>query len=595
MAIFDDIQKFNPRLQGYTKGFVPPVLDLNSLSDTMEASLETQKDELDMVNERVSKLSKIEDEITKIPVDNVLQKDLLDKAKRDVGIVGDNYFQPTQDDIRNPNYIRDRQRAYIALGNTPEMREILTEQLIASNYEKEIPKVEDRRLRAMAMKDLEKYRNGELSAKELNTDSYQSLDYMDYITKAIGTIDGDLELQRREDLDSVGTNVYQETRTRDKSLVDASLEPLINNERVLNNIMVDRGFQTKEEATQFILGMGDRYLREVEEFTFRTVPSSVYNKQKSGSSEVLNREVVLKKLKSQGYRMKEGSILPVEFSKGKGVFYDLEEGKLQLGDMIYEVEPIPGFNPASPTTSTQRLPKSEGEYIRNYEQVKPIGEFSSRENENGIYSVGDGGNSYGSYQMHKGLFKEFAQFVNSQLEDKLNITLVTGMSQDKQENLDFIEATVNRIGEDAYLQLEEQFLNQRRWEPAKQYAEEVFGVPLSEPVKVFVSDSANQHGRVNSGVIDRAKQIIDNNPQMDSTNQKDILLSLEQARIDYLNSLEDVSNKDSIISNRFNDLTEQLLQEIDGQQSQLQSPQPTNTSQPTNTNSGGGNYDSLFE
>lgn len=233
----------------------------------------------------------------------------------------------------------------------------------------------------------------------------------------------------------------------------------------------------------------------------------------------------------------------------------------------------------------------------------PQGESeSNKENRTGVYSVReefefkDGkktnkskGKSYGFSQLYGDAWNSFAadllgfKSASTMLKQRPELDATNPKNEDAI--IDFIESNVSVIGDDGFQQREEKFLFDTKWSKPIIYTENKLDRAISPEVRTWIADAANQHGQVIPEVIDKALEIIDDNSDLDKNNDVDLILALEEARVEYIYNLSGKSitrtEADSIVNNRVKSLTENMINSFTERASQTIQKQPTNNNRST--------------
>ena len=194
-----------------------------------------------------------------------------------------------------------------------------------------------------------------------------------------------------------------------------------------------------------------------------------------------------------------------------------------------------------------------------------------------------GDSSIGTYQFRGQLFDDFMDEVAEQNPEVQDVTAAMKSVREKMNILveRAKEAEVNpredpqvqeamRVMTELWQGLNEidpdlptreyEFAVERKWGPAVEHAEDVFARSnLGKEVKTFIADIANQHGEWKR-VIEDAVEILDTNPSLDPDDDIDILLALDQARIDYGNTLS--GDLPSIVANRSERVLKTLMESL---------------------------------
>jgi hypothetical protein len=293
MAVFNNnSNRFNPTLQGFKNTYEVPTLDMDSLGDLGNTINKTKEEELKEVVDGLAQLNTLQDDITKIRVDNPMQQETIDRAVQRAGLTKDS-FNLSREDFRNPNKIKGLERAVISLSNQPEMRQLVTDQTFADSYEQSALNIDDIGLRTKALQDLKKYKEGEISARELNVKEYTPVDYRSDIKTNLAELEETLTVKLNEDFANRGTAIFEEASGKVPEAVQFTLDKYKKDKQYINNIMNEQGFDDPQQAYDYIDQIGAA-------FSQRVVRKFVYNNTggRGASSTASNRNLKLEKVDS---------------------------------------------------------------------------------------------------------------------------------------------------------------------------------------------------------------------------------------------------------------------------------------------------------
>ena len=293
MAVFtNNSNRFNPTLQGFKNTYEVPTLDMESLGDLGNTINKTKEEELKEVVDGLAQLNTLQDDITKIRVDNPMQQETIDRAIQRAGLTKDS-FNLSREDFRNPNKIKGLERAVISLSNQPEMRQLVTDQTFADSYEQSALNIDDIGLRTKALQDLKKYKEGEISARELNVKEYTPVDYRSDIKENLAELEETLTVKLNEDFANRGTAMFEEVSGKVPEAVQFTLDKYKKDKQYINNIMNEQGFNDPQQAYDYIDQIGAA-------FSQRVVRKFVYNNTggRGASSTASKRNLKLEKVDS---------------------------------------------------------------------------------------------------------------------------------------------------------------------------------------------------------------------------------------------------------------------------------------------------------
>lgn len=192
-------------------------------------------------------------------------------------------------------------------------------------------------------------------------------------------------------------------------------------------------------------------------------------------------------------------------------------------------------------TPTYRGSNIDGNAIRDNEQAGKTTLPSNRQSGTGIFSVGDSGNAYGSYQLNGETWNGFAaNLLGVSIDEfkKQRPDLIASPAN-KENILQFIEDNSGPElgGETAWLKKEFDYLAENRWKQPINELQNILGRELSPELSTYMADIGNQHGRW--GHITNKLNELFNKGFYDKTDDIQVIEGLKEARDWYYNSLVD--------------------------------------------------------
>ncbi len=559
-----------------------PTFDLGALDQLSKELIQIEDDKIKNIEENYNTVLDTKDTITGLDTGFKYGNDVIARVKGELGI-DDKLFNLSMEELRDPFKARAIKSKLTNLLGNSEVKAVIAEGNHLKDFEKEIRKME-RNNPGMANVAKKMYNmvktgtpiNGVIpSAYELNADNFKKVDISKLIQEEVDASDGNLSYEVNPNspdgyliFDKVSQKSYTPeqfaesvvSKYKDSPLIQNNLmaqldphkpveEQIINDPEAVSKHLRQEALKVFGDGRQVV----DTDIKEdkigVDKARLETdiALDNAQTKNKAKLEDVkytndVNFENIKSRNEAEIARIKAGYQMQVDKAQAEN---DMEVDRVRTeGDVKvkqtegaavkYETEYRGKSSPNQFDFSPEGI--DHRKISESEEKVVPAGEDSSREKGNGVYSTGDGGKSYGSKQMNGEVWSDFASILNSQLGLGFDNAKLKGTAAAKEENLRFIEAVIAQIGEPAFRAAEEKYLYETLYKPAINHAELVFGRTLPPEIRTFIADSANQHGKVNTKVINDAKLLMDNNYQVSVSNDTDVLMALTQARVDYVNT-----------------------------------------------------------
>lgn len=253
-------------------GFNVDSMTFGSLDSAIKSQVKKMNQEAENVDKSITLLTDLQDKATNFRIDNPNQQSVVEEAKKAAGV--DNVFNTaTLESLKSPYGAKLVESAYAKFVADPKIAQVVMEQSYADKYQKDLAKINDAKLREMALTDYQKYRNGEITGDALVADDYMEVD----IPKILGTDFKAMapkveEHMRRNNI--FGANYVESMKTRDSKAMELVFENRLSDPKFVNNL-VAKGFYDKEnqslteEGQKFVDALLHQY--QVEEIKMKNV------------------------------------------------------------------------------------------------------------------------------------------------------------------------------------------------------------------------------------------------------------------------------------------------------------------------------------
>lgn len=232
--------------RGVPKVSYVPTLDLpelktSPLTSAIDTYVKLREEEFSTAKENLAGITQAYDAVTKVRYDNPTQKDKIEAARERAGLTED-VFTISSEQLKNPYIMGPVSRAVAGFTNDPAIRDIVREQVVFDNTLAQFAKQPPANpvLRDMFVRDVRKYRNGEIGGMDINLEQYADIDVGAVLGKRLSEIPSS-EISQLVENDWV---TYEErVKQRSEDAVIAVLSEQLQNPTFKNN-MIARGFMT---------------------------------------------------------------------------------------------------------------------------------------------------------------------------------------------------------------------------------------------------------------------------------------------------------------------------------------------------------------
>lgn len=208
-------------------------INLDAITDLVEAQESKKEKEEKQAKSYLSSVSKIEDKVLGISVDNATQAQTLKEIRESVGL-SDDYFARSKEEMSSEDFALETRRKYARLTALPEFQELINERSAAKAFRSKIANIDDPALKELAQQDYRSYMDGTLSGYDLTANAYKSLDVIDEARKlATG-----LKQEMIAEIDKLGTNdtpYIEQTFQRNKEQFEGLIQSKYDRDRVYRN------------------------------------------------------------------------------------------------------------------------------------------------------------------------------------------------------------------------------------------------------------------------------------------------------------------------------------------------------------------------
>jgi len=253
-------------------GFNVDSMTFGSLDSAIKSQVKKLDEEATNMDKSLSILTDLQDKTTNFRVDNTNQQTILDEAKKASGV--DNVFNTaTLESLKSPYGAKLVESAYAKFVADPKVAQVIMEQSYADKYQKDLAKINDAKLREMALSDYQKYRNGDITGDALVADDYMEIDIPKELGKEFKAMAPKVEDHMRRN-NTFGANYVESMKTRDTKAMKLVFENRLSDPKFVNNLVAkgfyDRGTQSlTEEGQKFVDALLHQY--QVEELKMKNV------------------------------------------------------------------------------------------------------------------------------------------------------------------------------------------------------------------------------------------------------------------------------------------------------------------------------------
>jgi len=253
-------------------GFNVDSMTFGSLDSAIKSQVKKMDQEAENVDKSITLLTDLQDKATNFRIDNTNQQSVVEEAKKAAGV--DNVFNTaTLESLKSPYGAKLVESAYAKFVADPKIAQVVMEQSYADKYQKDLAKINDAKLREMALTDYQKYRNGEITGDALVADDYMEVDIPKILGKDFKAMAPKVEETIKLDTSS-GAKYVESMKRRDSKAMEFVFENRLSDPKFVNNL-VAKGFYDKEkqslteEGQKFVDALLHQY--QVEELKMKGV------------------------------------------------------------------------------------------------------------------------------------------------------------------------------------------------------------------------------------------------------------------------------------------------------------------------------------
>lgn len=215
-----------------------PAVKFDTLDSAIGAEQKIQDESIKRMQTNLSSMGKIQDELTKIKVDNPYQKSQLDKAKTAYGLNNDSFKQLVSN-LDNPAATFQFDRSMAKLVSDPVVAKTIRDGAIAEKFAESIPAISDPRMRELAIAEHAKYTNdtdGTYKAENLNVDQFKPIDVASAYMQALKEM-APLKSTEVEVIKKDGTRYIEKSESRDENALANVKAAMMDNPIIKNNLI----------------------------------------------------------------------------------------------------------------------------------------------------------------------------------------------------------------------------------------------------------------------------------------------------------------------------------------------------------------------
>lgn len=250
--------QFAPTEVDYVETTGIPQFDDRVVRDIMATDLRVQQEDLTRLEDNITKLGAIEDEVLGYKLDNEPQKLAYQQILQEKGLSQQDLLRL---DPNDPTAVYDAQRKIKAVMSDPRLQNIEREKQIAAGVAKQYSEGKLNLTPGMQkqfLKDFEDYKLGNKSAMELNPNNYKYTDYNTDVDKILKDLEPDIT-SSLEQLPQGGTYT-KEIETLSKDRIKTYMSQAIQNPQYRNSLLADGIIEIKPDGTVGLTPQGEQYI-----------------------------------------------------------------------------------------------------------------------------------------------------------------------------------------------------------------------------------------------------------------------------------------------------------------------------------------------
>lgn len=241
-----------------------PVMNFDSIESALTSFSTQEEANIANAEENFNSLTEFQDQLIGEKFDNEKQKDVFEKARKEIGI-GDDAFRVSMSDLKDNYTMRGIRSKVGQIYERRDVQDIFNEQLRGKDYLDQIYKLKDMNpsLYKKALTEYNRYRNGEVSGFDLLPQQFQPID----VTSAIAD---SLKLIPQIDMSSMETKhgyAYEQiVKERSRDAINSVIGRLNNNVAFKNNLEAmftdNTGKYNQQAANAYIEQIASEYAKQ---------------------------------------------------------------------------------------------------------------------------------------------------------------------------------------------------------------------------------------------------------------------------------------------------------------------------------------------
>lgn len=241
-----------------------PLMEFDSIASALDSYAAFEENDIANAEENFNNITEFHDKLIGEKFDTERQKEVFEKARKDVGI-DDDAFRVSLSDLRDSYKMRGIRSKVGQIYERADVQEIFHEQQRGKDYLEKIYNLKDMNpsLYKKALSKYNQYREGKLSGFDLLPQEFQPIDVTSTIAESLKLVP---QIETSDIQTKSGLAYEQIVKERSREAIDSVINRLNNNAAFRNNLEAmftdESGKYNEEAADAYVEQMASEYAKQ---------------------------------------------------------------------------------------------------------------------------------------------------------------------------------------------------------------------------------------------------------------------------------------------------------------------------------------------
>ena len=241
-----------------------PLMEFDSIASALDSYAAFEENDIANAEENFNNITEFHDKLIGEKFDTERQRDVFEKARKDVGI-DDNAFRVSLNDLRYSYKMRSMRSKVGQIYERSDVQEVFHEQKRSKDYLEKIYQLKDMNpsLYKKALAKYNQYRNGQESGFNLLPQEFQPIDVTSTIAESLKLVP---QIETSDIQTKSGLAYEQIVKERSRTAIDSVINRLNNNAAFKNNLEAmftdESGNYNKDAANAYVEEMASEYAKQ---------------------------------------------------------------------------------------------------------------------------------------------------------------------------------------------------------------------------------------------------------------------------------------------------------------------------------------------